>query len=452
MKNSKIAKFGIVSLAAITLSVVAPVVAPVTFGINVVYAEEQKARTLNVMDRPTDRNGIYLPDVDLGLGKLVNVTPEKPYIVNQPEIAGWESDGAWYTKADSFISKTVKNGEQITYDDLFEDKDNEGTYGGILLYVYKKSQPASDKPAEPQKPAEKPAEEPQKPAEKPQNQERYLANGYIISGGVERPEGLTSETGTVQTTVTLRPGESYTFPNVTAPGYTLLGVYDRDKNLGVGGTINYDDIPYDSDAGIYTKTVYYIYEPSKAPNPQPETPAEKPSDKPAEPAQPEVPATKPETPAEKPSDKPAEQPTEEPAKPAQPEVPATKPGTPAEKPSVKPAEKPTTPVQPETPAEQPQTQPEVPATKPDTPAEKPSDNPAEKPAQQTGTAVANAQTPAPKADAKAPAAAAPKVDKPAEKKMETLPNTGESNNSIFLALGALLAFVTAKLFSFRKKS
>ena len=78
---------------------------------------------------------------------------------------------------------------------------------------------------------------------------------------------------------------------------------------------------------------------------------------------------------------------------------------------------------------------------------KPADTgkPEVKPVQQTGTAVANAQTPAPKADAKAAASAA-------ENKMETLPNTGESDNSTLLTLGAtILAFVVAKL-SFRKKS
>ena len=251
MKNS-IAKFGIVSLAAITLSAVMPVVAPATFSNSVVYAEEQKARTLNIMDRPTDVNGTYLPDVDLGLSQVVNVTPEKPYVVNQPEIKGWERSGVFYIGEDSSQYKTLNNGDQITYNDLSEGDD--GSYGGLLLYSYKKSQP-------------------------------------------------------------------------TTPV-------------------------------------------------QPDTPAEKPSDKPAEPSKPDAPATKPETPAEKPSDKPAE------------------------------------------------------------------------PSNQTGTAATNA----PKADTKAPAAAAPKADKPAEKKMEALPNTGETNNSIFLALGALLAFVITKLFSFRKKS
>ena len=113
-------------------------------------AEEQKARTLNIMDRPTDANGIYMPNVDLGLSKVVTVTPEKPYTVNQPEIAGWERDKIFYTKADSSLSKIMKNGDQITYDDLFEsDKD---TYGGILLYSYKKSQPASDQPTTPVQP------------------------------------------------------------------------------------------------------------------------------------------------------------------------------------------------------------------------------------------------------------------------------------------------------------
>ena len=275
MKNS-IAKFGIVSLAAITLSAVMPVVATATFSNSVVYAEEQKARTLNIMDRPTDVNGTYLPDVGLGLSQVVNVTPEKPYVVNQPEIKGWERSGVFYIGEDSSQYKTLNNGDQITYNDLSEGDD--GSYGGLLLYSYKKSQP-------------------------------------------------------------------------TTPV-------------------------------------------------QPDTPAEKPSDKPAEPSKPDAPATKPETPAEKPSDKPAE-----PSKP------------------------------------------DAPATKPETPAEKPSDKPAE-PSNQTGTAATNA----PKADTKAPAAAAPKADKPAEKKMEALPNTGETNNSIFLALGALLAFVITKLFSFRKKS
>ena len=113
-------------------------------------AEEQKARTLNIMDRPTDANGIYMPNVDLGLSKVVTVTPEKPYTVNQPEIAGWERDKIFYTKADSSLSKVMENGDQITYDDLFEsDKD---TYGGILLYSYKKSQPASDQPTNPVQP------------------------------------------------------------------------------------------------------------------------------------------------------------------------------------------------------------------------------------------------------------------------------------------------------------
>ena len=113
-------------------------------------AEEQKARTLNIMDRPTDANGIYMPNVDLGLSKVVTVTPEKPYTVNQPEIDGWERDKIFYTKADSSLSKIMKNGDQITYDDLFEsDKD---TYGGLLLYSYKKSQPASDQPTTPVQP------------------------------------------------------------------------------------------------------------------------------------------------------------------------------------------------------------------------------------------------------------------------------------------------------------
>ena len=174
MKLYKLTKFGIVSLTAIALgAVAAPVVTPATFGSSIVYAEEQNqnARTLNIMDRPTDEKGVYLPNVDLGLSKVVQVTSEKPYVVDQPEIKGWERDGVFYTKADSSVSKAMRNGDQITYDDLSEGDD--GSYGGLLLYSYKRAQPASDqpappaeKPAEPQKPAEKPAE-PQKPAEKP---------------------------------------------------------------------------------------------------------------------------------------------------------------------------------------------------------------------------------------------------------------------------------------------
>ena len=127
-------------------------------------AEEQKARTLNIMDRPIDANGIYMPNVDLGLSKVVTVTPEKPYTVNQPEIAGWERDRIFYTKADdSSPSKVMENGDQITYDDLFEsDKD---TYGGLLLYSYKKSQPASDQPTTPVQP-EAPTPDP-KPSPEP---------------------------------------------------------------------------------------------------------------------------------------------------------------------------------------------------------------------------------------------------------------------------------------------
>ncbi len=164
MKNSKIAaKFGIISIAAITLGAVAPVVTPITFGSNVVYAEEQQVRTLNIMDRPTDENGVYLPNVDLGLSKVVQVTPEKPYVVDQPEIEGWQRDKVFYIGEDSSQSKTLNNGDQITYNDLSEGDD--GSYGGLLLYSYKRSQPA-EKPAE--KPADKPAEKPaEKPADKP---------------------------------------------------------------------------------------------------------------------------------------------------------------------------------------------------------------------------------------------------------------------------------------------
>ena len=173
MKNS-IAKFGIVLVSTTILGISTPALtnSPI-LGVDVVKAEEQNqnARTLNIMDRPTDEKGVYLPNVDLGLSKVVQVTSEKPYVVDQPEIKGWERDGVFYTKADSSVSKAMRNGDQITYDDLSEGDD--GSYGGLLLYSYKRVQPASDqpappaeKPAEPQKPAEKPAE-PQKPAEKP---------------------------------------------------------------------------------------------------------------------------------------------------------------------------------------------------------------------------------------------------------------------------------------------
>ena len=126
-------------------------------------AEEQKARTLNIMDRPTDENGVYLPNVDLGLSKVVQVTPEKPYVVDQPEIEGWQRDKVFYIGEDSSQSKIMKNGDQITYNDLSEGDD--GSYGGLLLYSYKRSQPASDQPTTPAQP-EAPTPDP-KPSPEP---------------------------------------------------------------------------------------------------------------------------------------------------------------------------------------------------------------------------------------------------------------------------------------------
>ena len=126
-------------------------------------AEEQKARTLNIMDRPTDENGVYLPNVDLGLSKVVQVTPEKPYVVDQPEIEGWQRDKVFYIGEDSSQSKIMKNGDQITYNDLSEGDD--GSYGGLLLYSYKRSQPASDQPTTPVQP-EAPTPDP-KPSPEP---------------------------------------------------------------------------------------------------------------------------------------------------------------------------------------------------------------------------------------------------------------------------------------------
>ena len=126
-------------------------------------AEEQKARTLNIMDRPTDENGVYLPNVDLGLSKVVQVTPEKPYVVDQPEIEGWQRDKVFYIGEDSSQSKIMKNGDQITYNDLSEGDD--GSYGGLLLYSYKRSQPTSDQPTTPAQP-EAPTPDP-KPSPEP---------------------------------------------------------------------------------------------------------------------------------------------------------------------------------------------------------------------------------------------------------------------------------------------
>lgn len=258
------------------------------------------------------------------------------------------------------------------------------------------------------------------------------------------------------------PGQTAVEYPATFPGYTPV-----DPGVGIRYDYAYEVTNKGHDVGYIRKDtdgvpyggIYYRKDKT------PETPAEQPQ------TPPEVPATKPETPAEKPAEKPAEQPTEEPAKPAQPETPATKPAeepqkpadkpvepakpevsatkpeTPAEKPSDKPAEKPTTPDKPT----------EKPATKP-TDTNKPVVNPADngkpevkpenkvepkaevKPTQQSGTATANAQTPAPKAETKAPAAAAPKADKPTDKKMETLPNTGEAQSPLALvgmALGVL---------------
>lgn len=105
--------------------------------------------------------------------------------------------------------------------------------------------------------AEKPNEiQPEKTAE---NTARHLYISYIKSGGLERPDGLTSATGIIHSTVLLKPGESYIFPDVTAPGYQLLGVYEGDKELAVGGSISYEDITYNKDSDFYASDIYYIY-------------------------------------------------------------------------------------------------------------------------------------------------------------------------------------------------
>lgn len=181
----------------------------------------------------------------------ITIYPGTFYIVRQPKIEGWERGDIILKTNQGKIIKVLHDGERINYEDLYRD-DLSG-YAGFLSYIYKrptaveKTETLDEQPNEVQ---------PEKPAE---NTARHLYISYIKSGGLERPDGLTSATGIIHSTVLLKPGESYTFPDVTAPGYQLLGVYQGDKQLGVGGSISYDDISYNKDSDFYASDVYYIY-------------------------------------------------------------------------------------------------------------------------------------------------------------------------------------------------